>query len=161
MKPRTYLSIAFEMRLPCSKSALDQVDLSYVVVDEESLAAEIKQKIETDTSFGQLTQIYPLDVEPQVLVKREINRREQLREEIRVAIETVAPKKLVGPIPMGNRWCVCRVEQVLPAVLDDATRQELREVLFDRWLAEKQQQLAVAPITDANSVSVETTTEAV
>jgi hypothetical protein len=44
---------------------------------------------------------------------------------------------------MGERWCLFQVEQVLNSVLDDRLKRELREFLFDRWLATKLQQLKI------------------
>jgi parvulin-like peptidyl-prolyl isomerase len=132
----------------------DQVDLYYMVVVDEKLAQQLYEQVAAGNSFEQVPQAFPLDSEQKVVVKREINRRGQLREEIRLAIATAIPSELVGPIPIGQRWCVFRVEQILPAQFDDAVRLELQETLFNHWLTEKQQQLLMP--ADENAVEAQT-----
>lgn len=136
------------------KSALDQVDLYYIVVNEANLADQIRDQINRGTSFEQIAREHPLTAEQKVIVKRDVLRREGLREEIKAAVETAIPRELVGPIAMGTHWCIFQIEQSLPAVLDDPVRQNLRDVLFDQWLTTRLQQLKVEPATSHEEVEV-------
>lgn len=129
--------------------SFEQVDLYYIVTSEEALAYQIKERVAGGESFEQIARQYPLDAEnlqQAVITKRDVLRRHQLREEIKTALETADEKVLVGPIVMGNRWCICQVEQTLPAVLDEQIRQELREQIFEQWVTEKSQQVQVTPV---------------
>jgi len=122
---------------------LEQSDLYYIIIKEEHLAHDLKEQIKAGKTFEQIAREYPLDSEQKVLVKRDVLRREKIRAEIKTALATASPKELVGPIPMGKRWCIFQVEQILPAVLDEEIAQELREQLFEQWLENKLQQLKI------------------
>jgi parvulin-like peptidyl-prolyl isomerase len=139
------------------RHTLDQVDLYYIIAAEEALAQQIRGQIKAGKSFEQIAREHPLTPEQKVLVKRDVLRRERIREEIKTAVETAPPKELIGPIVMGNRWCLFQVEQVLPAVLDEPVKQELREVLFNQWLAMRLQQMAVEPADSQPTDSLDTT----
>ncbi|MGF1566777.1 MAG: peptidylprolyl isomerase [Nodosilinea sp.] len=124
----------------------DYVELSYIVAAREDLAHDIKGRIDAGTSFEQIGYDHPLDAEQTVVVKRDLLRRHKLREEIKAALaEGANPGQLVGPIPMGARWCIFRLEQLMPVVLDDQIRQELKELFFNQWMAERIAQLQVGP----------------
>jgi hypothetical protein len=124
---------------------LEQSDLYYIVISEENLAHQIKEQIKAGKSFEQIAREYPLSTDQKVIVKRDVLRREKIRTEIKNALETANPRELVGPIVMGKRWCIFQLEQILPAVFDEAIAQELREELFERWLTQKLQQLKIEP----------------
>jgi parvulin-like peptidyl-prolyl isomerase len=51
--------------------------------------------------------------------------------------------RLVGPVQAGQGFLVLRVEEFLPAVLDEGVRAGLRKEIFDAWL---RQELSKAPI---------------
>ena len=51
--------------------------------------------------------------------------------------------KLVGPVQAGQGFLVFRVEEFLPAELDEAIRTGLRKEIFDAWL---RNELSRAPI---------------
>ncbi|NEU80297.1 peptidylprolyl isomerase [Nostoc sp. UIC 10630] len=124
---------------------LEQSDLYYIVIKEEHLAHDLKEQIKSGKTFEQIAREYPLNSEQKVLVKRDVLRREKIRQEIKTALETATPKEVVGPIVMGKRWCIFQIEQILPAVLDEDIAKELREELFERWLERRLQQLKVEP----------------
>lgn len=49
-----------------------------------------------------------------------------------------SPGKVVGPLPMnGGRYALVQVLSVVPARLDDSTRDAVMRDLFDEWLAEQ------------------------
>ena len=131
------------------KDALEQVDLYYAVAPTEAIAYELKAKIEGGESLEHVARQYPLDSEESVVIKREILKRQQLRAEIKAPAHSAEPQTLVGPVEMGNRWCLFRIEQVLPAVLEGQVRRDLQEQLFEQWVATQLQQLQVPPAAQA------------
>jgi len=131
----------------------DQVEISYIVAAREDLAHEIKGRLDSGTSFEQVGYDYPVDADQTVVVKRDLLRRHKLREEIKAILaDGVHPGSLVGPVAMGQRWCIFRVNQILPAVQDDALKQELKTIFFNQWMAEKIAQVQVGSGPNGQSV---------
>jgi parvulin-like peptidyl-prolyl isomerase len=63
---------------------------------------------------------------------------------LRAAVDTVSPGELVGPLELEQTWALFRVEQFLPASLEDGQLKEaLQNELFEQWLAAKIQKLTV------------------
>ena len=55
-----------------------------------------------------------------------------------------SPGEVVGPLAIDGRWGLFRVEQFLPASLEQIQlKQALQNELFEQWLAEKIQKLTV------------------
>jgi parvulin-like peptidyl-prolyl isomerase len=70
--------------------------------------------------------------------------RGTLPDEIRAKIDAADVGDIVGPLALENRWGLFRVEQQMEATLDDPQlQQSLRNELFERWLSEKIQKMAV------------------
>ena len=126
------------------KVFLDRVVLSRIIVENQELADELKIQIQEGTSFEELAQ------EHSVADDRISNgmmgpvSRGTMPDTIRAAIDSAEPGDLVGPIEIEQRWALFRVEQVIPATLDNQQlRQTLQTELFDRWLSEKIQKMTV------------------
>lgn len=126
------------------KVFLDRVVLSRIIVENQELADELKSQIQEGTSFEELAQ------EHSVADDRISNgmmgpvSRGTMPDLIRAAIDSAEPGDLVGPIEVEQRWALFRVEQVIPATLDNQQlRQTLQTELFERWLAEKIQKMTV------------------
>lgn len=139
---------------------LDQVDLHYLVISEVELAQSIQARLAAgemaEAVAAELRAIAPSEAatpDPRVVIKRDVLRRQQLRPEIQAAVETAPLQQWVGPIEMGNHQCVLRVEQVLPARLDEGVRQELQELLFNQWVASKLKNMTVTAVS--SSISTE------
>lgn len=47
------------------------------------------------------------------------------------------PGQVIAPVPSGEGYEVMQVLRVLPAQLDDATRQQIRNALYEQWLEER------------------------
>jgi parvulin-like peptidyl-prolyl isomerase len=126
------------------KIFLDRVVLSRIVVDSRELAEELQLQIAEGGSFEQLAKEYS------VLDDRLVNgmmgpiSRGTMPDKLRAAIDVASPGQLVGPIEIDGRYGLFRVEQFLPASLDDIQlKQALQNELFEKWLAEKIQKLTV------------------
>lgn len=126
------------------KIFLDRVVLSRIVVESRELAEELQLQIVEGGSFEQLAKEYS------ILDDRLVNgmmgpiSRGTMPDKLRAAVDAVSPGELVGPIEIDGRYGLFRVEQFLPASLDDIQlKQALQNELFDKWLAEKIQKLTV------------------
>lgn len=126
------------------KVFLDRVVLSRIMVDNQELADELKIQIQEGTSFEQLAQEHSLADDRISNGMMGPVSRGTMPDKIRAAIDSANPGDLVGPIEIENRWALFRVEQVLPATLDNPQlKQALQNELFERWLAEKIQKMSV------------------
>ena len=47
------------------------------------------------------------------------------------------PGQVIAPVPSGDGYELVQVLRFLPAQLDDATRQQIRNALFEQWLEER------------------------
>jgi parvulin-like peptidyl-prolyl isomerase len=63
-----------------------------------------------------------------------IVRRVDLAAPLAEAVFAAEPGKLVGPVQAGQGFLVLRVEEFLPAELDEAIKNGLRKEIFDAWL---------------------------
>jgi len=72
-----------------------------------------------------------------------IVRRVDLTNPLGEAVFGAEVGRLVGPVQAGQGFLVLRVEEFLPAVLDEAAKTGLRKEIFDAWL---RQELSKAPI---------------
>jgi parvulin-like peptidyl-prolyl isomerase len=59
-------------------------------------------------------------------------------------MQAAQPGELVGPLAIGERWYLFRVERVVPAVLEGKLKQELQNQLFEKWLVDKVQTMQVS-----------------
>jgi parvulin-like peptidyl-prolyl isomerase len=63
---------------------------------------------------------------------------------LRAAIDATTPGQLIKPMEIEGRFALFRLEQIIPASLDDPQlKQSLQNELFEKWLGEKIQNLTV------------------
>ncbi|PSB21584.1 peptidylprolyl isomerase [Phormidesmis priestleyi ULC007] len=126
------------------KVFLDRVVLSRIIVENQELADELKIQIQEGTSFEELAQEHSIADDRISNGMMGPVSRGTMPDQIRAAIDSAEPGDLVGPIEVEQRWALFRVEQVIPATLDNQQlRQTLQTELFERWLAEKIQKMTV------------------
>lgn len=126
------------------KLMLDRVVLSRIVVESKELAEELHSQISEGGSFEQLAREYSKSDERVANGMMGPVSRGTMPDGLRAAIDSVNPGELVGPIEIENYWALFRVEQVLPATLEDnQLKQAMQTELFDRWIAEKIQSMTV------------------
>jgi parvulin-like peptidyl-prolyl isomerase len=126
------------------KVFLDRVVLSRIIVENQELADELKIQIQEGTSFEELAQEHSISDDRISNGMMGPVSRGTMPDTIRAAIDSAEPGDLVGPIEVEQRWALFRVEQVIPATLDNQQlRQTLQNELFERWLAEKIQKMTV------------------
>lgn len=120
------------------KLFLDRVILSRIIVNNPELAEEIHSQIEEGTSFEQLAREYSLADDRLVNGMMGPISRGTMPDKLRATIDSAKPGDLIGPIEVDGSWALFRVEQFLPASLEDARlREMLQNELFEQWLAEK------------------------
>ncbi len=101
------------------KLFLDRVVLSRIIVAEQELAEELRSQIEEGTSFEQLAREYSM-TEDRILngIMGPVSRG-TLPDELRAVIDRANPGELIGPQKLEGRFGLFRVEQFLPASLED------------------------------------------
>ncbi len=126
------------------KLFLDQVVLSRLVVEEQSLAEELKsQIIEDGAIFEQLVQKYSIAEDQIFNGMMGLISKGTLPDVVRAEIANANPGELIGPIEVDKLWYLVRVEKFLPASLDEQLKQQLESELFEQWLEDKIQNINV------------------
>jgi parvulin-like peptidyl-prolyl isomerase len=126
------------------KIYLDRVVLSRILVDSRELAEELQTQIEEGTSFEQLAKEYSLADEKVFNGMMGPISRGTIPDILRGAVDATVPGKLINPIEIEGRFALFRLEQILPASLEDPQlKQSLQNELFEKWLGEKIQNLTV------------------
>jgi len=126
------------------KLMLDRVVLSRIVVESKELAEELQTQIKEGASFEQLAQEYSKADERVANGMMGPVSRGTLPDTLRAAIDSVHPGELINPVQIENYWAIFRVEQFLPATLEDnQLKQAMQNELFERWIAEKIQSMTV------------------
>ena len=126
------------------KVFLDRVVLSRILVASQELAEELHTQIIEGASFEQLAREHSTADERLANGMMGPVSRGTMPDTLRAAIDSVEPGQLVGPVEMENLWAIFRVEQLLPATLEDAQlKQSMQNELFERWLSEKIQSMTV------------------
>lgn len=70
-------------------------------------------------------------------------RRGELEPEQAERLFSTKPGQMAEPVPSGKGYEVVRVLRFLPARLDEATREQVRDSLFEEWLAEQRRRARV------------------
>jgi len=126
------------------KIYLDRVVLSRILVDSRELAEELQTQIEEGSSFEQLAKEYSLADEKVFNGMMGPISRGTIPDILRGAVDATIPGKLINPIEIEGRFALFRLEQILPASLEDPQlKQSLQNELFEKWLGEKIQNLTV------------------
>lgn len=140
-------------RFEQQKEGLDQIELSCIIAAEEAVIHQFYEQITSGaTTFDDLTLKLAANRDPGMGFTRGTNQRRQLPPALRQAIATAPLGELIGPINAGGRWYICRVEQTIPAMLDEPLQRELREQIFNQWLGEKIQTLTVTVMNREDNV---------
>lgn len=117
---------------------LETADLWEMAVEDASLADELATQLrEEEATFEELA------TKHSVLESREsggyvgTQTRASLAPELREAIFAAEPGSIVGPLAVGGRYLIVKVDAVNEADLDDETRASLQDKMFNEWLGEQ------------------------
>lgn len=130
----------FEM----NQKKLEKIALSRIVVAQQQEAETIKAQLqENPESFGELAQKHSLTedryvkgIMPPIFIS-------QLPEVAQEPVRVAPPGSIIGPFALEGGYCLLRVEQFIPVELDDTLKQQIRNQIFEQWLAEKLSQCEV------------------
>ena len=126
------------------KLVLDRVVLSRIEVGDRDLAEELQQQIADGSRFEQLAQDYSIAGDRIFNGMMGLISRGSLPDLVRAAIDVAAPGDIVGPLATEQGWALFRIEQILPASLDDSeVLQTVQDELLDQWLLDKLQGLNI------------------
>ncbi len=127
-----------ELRFLERKLELDQVTYSLIRVEDQELADELYQQIrEGEADF---TDLAPLHSQGQERFTRGLIGPVPLalaHPAVVNRLRTGEPGQIWEPFHLVNVWLILRMEQRFPAQLDEATREQLIEELFDLWFQER------------------------
>jgi parvulin-like peptidyl-prolyl isomerase len=113
-------------------------------VQTQELAEELASQIEEGASFDQLAREYSIAEDRIVNGMMGPISRGTLPDVLRAAVDSASPGDLIGPLELESRWALFRVEQSLPASLEDKQlKQALQNELFEQWIAQKIQKMNV------------------
>ena len=124
------------------KSSFDQVVLSWIEVDTEAEAQSLHQQLAAGTEFEQLAAEYWRS-QDDLTTLNEVLTWEELAEELRAVIQEAQPGAVMGPIAIDDHWYLVRLEDWLPAELNDELKEHLTNEIFEQWLTEKVEAMTV------------------
>lgn len=126
------------------KIFLDRVILSRIIVENREVAEELQTQMEEGGIFEQLAREYSLAEDRIVNGMMGPVSRGKIPDQLRAKIDIATPGQVIGPVEIEGRYGLFRVEQFLPASLEDMQiKQALQNELFEKWLVEKIQKLTV------------------
>lgn len=131
------------------KGRLDRVVYSLIRVSDEGLAQEIYYRIEEgEATFAEMAQEYSEGPEAKtqgILGPVPVNQPHPF---IAKMLSVSQPGQLWAPRAIANWFIIVRLEQAIPAQLDDNMRRQLLDEMFNGWL--KQQVDALGEPTVVN-----------
>lgn len=129
------------------KTSLDQVVYSLIRTTDRGLAQEIYFRIlEGEQSFGDLAREYSLGPEARTGGLLGPVSLSQPHPALSKLLSVSHPGQLWPPRAFGEWFVIIRLEEFIPAKLDESMRRRMIDELFDNWLHEQSQQLNVSLI---------------
>lgn len=126
------------------KVYLDRVILSRIIVTDKELADELHSQLQEGAIFEQLAREYSMTDDKVMNGMVGPVSRGSMPDILRAAVDLAKPGDVVGPLGLEGRWGLFRIEEFLPASIEDPQiRQGLQDELFEQWLAEKMQKLPI------------------
>jgi parvulin-like peptidyl-prolyl isomerase len=126
------------------KVFLDRVVLSRIIVGEQELGEELKSQLSEGAAFEQMARDYSMTDDRIMNGMVGPVSRGTMPDQLRAAIDIAKVGDIVGPLGLEGRWGIFRVEEFLPASIEDAQlRQNLQDDLFEQWLGEKIQAVPI------------------
>ena len=127
-----------ELRFLDRKQELDAITYSMIRVHDGNLAFELHQRIqEEEDSFEALAQRYSEGAERDSGGRCGPVPLDQAHEAVVLKLRTSRIGELLPPFFLVDVWLILRLEDWQGARLDAATRNGLREELFDAWLDQR------------------------
>ncbi|MEM9244764.1 MAG: peptidylprolyl isomerase [Cyanobacteria bacterium P01_F01_bin.153] len=138
------------------KGRLDKVVYSLIRVTDEGLAQEIYYRIEEgEASFADMAQEYSEGPESKtqgILGPVPINQPHPF---IAKMLSVSQPGQLWAPRAIANWFIIVRLEQAIPAQLDDNMRRQLLNEMFDLWLRQQVEALGEPTVVNESGAPIE------
>lgn len=146
MRLQKFKEATFSRRLEnyfmSQKSRLDRLTYSLIRVADENLANEIYFRIQDgEASFGEMARQFSDGPEAHTNGLLGPVPANQPHPFIARMLEVSQPGQLWAPRAIAQWFIIVRLEQFLPAQLDDAMRQQLMGEMFEAWMQEQIQQM--------------------
>lgn len=134
------------------KSSFDQVVLSWIGVNTEAEAQSLSQQLAAGIEFEQLAAECLRSAEADISQRlqqddltalSEVLTWEELPEELQEVIQEAQLEAVMGPMAIDDHWYLVRLEEWLPAELNDELKEHLTNEIFDQWLTQKVEALTV------------------
>lgn len=114
---------------------LEKLVLSRIVVDNSQVAQDLKDKLEKGSvDFPQLAKEYSIVDDAVIGGALGSVSRGDLPKEIALSLENCTAGQIIGPLVIETRYCLLKVEEIIPAQLDNSLKQALQIELFNQWL---------------------------
>jgi parvulin-like peptidyl-prolyl isomerase len=119
-----------------NRQHFDRAVLSQLVAERQGVAEELLTQVREDgADFGALARKHSLHRESrQAGGFLGVVSRTALTPAVEAAVFGAAAGSVLGPFQTPLGWALVRVEELLPAVLDAAVGERIREYLFRKWL---------------------------
>lgn len=133
-----------------SKSNFDQVDYSLIQLTDLSLAQELYFQLRDDgADFATLAQQYSLGGERHTGGRIGPLPMSSLPVEVATLFRNEQVGMIYGPVPVADRFWIVRLERLTAARLTEATRTDIINQLYDRWLQAQVRSVLAIPGTIA------------
>jgi parvulin-like peptidyl-prolyl isomerase len=133
------------------KYSFDAATISQIVVNDEEVAKELRVQIyEENADFHKLARAYSIDAATRPASGYlGVVKRKDLAVEVEAAVFNAKAGRVVGPIKTDQGWRLIRVHTLHPATLDEATREQIKIMLFEEWLSRQRSKAQInAPLLD-------------
>lgn len=145
-----YFSEQVESEFLRSKSTYDQVEYSLIQHTNLALAQELYFHLRDDgADFSRLAQLYSLGQERETEGWIGPVPMSTLPVEVANLLRHGKIGTIYGPVPVADRFWIVRLERLTAARLTEATRANLMNHLYDRWLQSQVKKLMATPGTIA------------
>ena len=149
--PSAVVGSQVERHFTENRATFDRARLAQIVVEREGVAVELlTQLVEDRADFAALARKHSTDrASGQAGGSLGIVARKSLSPAVEAAVFGTRSGDAVGPFKTANGFHVLKVEEILPAQLDDRTAEAIRERLFEEWLRQRLRQARVRlPLLD-------------
>jgi parvulin-like peptidyl-prolyl isomerase len=129
------------------KAQIDQVVFSMIRVKEVDIAEEIYFRLlSQEATFSDLAPRYSNGIEAKTKGISGPVELGRLDATLAGTLVTAKPEEVLAPMNVSGWWVVIQLETLIPAEMDEPTRQRLIEELFTLWINEQvQKTMALEP----------------
>jgi putative peptide maturation system protein len=118
------------------RADFDHVQVARLYIPDQAEAMRLYERLrETPDQLPRVAQLYFLErgIAGDLFATL---RRGELEPEQAESVFSTEPGQLAAPVPSGEGYELVRVLRFLPARFDEATREKVKDLLFEEWLAE-------------------------